>query len=165
MIITLFVLWIISLFSAGAYCEYKIRKIKSDIAGSAAKFIAPGVDAEGKPTPSELALIVDEIGRTLGSQIAIQIQARLMQQAGVHKRLQNQATEGIVQDLATEQNPLLGAVLDRFPSLRKMAAKHPEAAMQVLGLVQGALAGRDGGGGPLGGKGSNPANGQDSFSL
>jgi len=160
MLLALMVLYLGSLFAAGAYCEYKIRTIKRELTHTLSSFIMPGVDADGKPTPSEMALVVDEVGKVLGAQIAIQIKARLMQEASVGARLQNRVTEGIVQDLATESNPLLGAVMARFPSLRKMAAKHPEAAMQVLGLVQGALSGNVKGGGPLG-NGDNGASVQE----
>lgn len=153
------VMWITTLllvtvlFLSGlAYCEWRLRVIQRSLVSAFIKFASPGEDAgTGEATASELSLVVGEVGKVLGAQIAIQIQARLMQQAGVAKRMENQAAEGIVQDLVNEQNPLMGAVLSRFPSLRKMAAKHPDAALQILSVVQGALAGAQPGGGALGG--------------
>ena len=153
------VMWITTLllvsilFLSGlAYFEWRVRSVQRSVVSAFVKFASPGEDAAtGRATPSELSLVVGEVGKVLGAEIAIQIQARLMQQAGVSKRMENQATEGIVQDLVNEQSPLMGAVLARFPSLRKMAAKHPDAALQVLGLVQGAMAGGQPGAGALGG--------------
>jgi hypothetical protein len=91
--------------------------------------------APDENTPSEFARLVDNASQVLASRLVQTAKSTFMGLQSGQARL-DQAVQGdLVQDLASQANPLVGAVLSSFPALRKRVAKSPEVLPLVLDLV------------------------------
>jgi len=116
--------------------------------------LADFLTAPDESTPSPFAQAVDSIAVTFAQRFTASLKASLLGMASVDKRNEQRLQDDIVQDVATQANPMIGMLLQQFPQLRKRLAKNPE-------LIETALAYFNKGAGlaPGNGGGTPPASG------
>lgn len=136
----------IILFALG-YFAYKLRRFEQAFASF--------VTAPDEKTPSLFASTVDNISRTVGHGVAIELKTTFMGIQSGAKRAEQAVMNDIVQDTVQEASPLAGAVLESFPSLKKTIAKNPALLDVLLSRVMGGMASKTNNGGANGGDYSN----------
>lgn len=144
-LVTVIVPLTVALGIAGTFFLKKPRwvgKFMADLEERYLEFTAPGVDAQGNETPSQLALMLDTAADRFGKQLAASVRGSLMGQISGDKR----GEQAMVRDLAgafmEKQNPLVAGALDQFfPDWKKFIAKHPQALPQILSMIQGGKGG------------------------
>tara|TARA_Y100000310_G_scaffold155137_1_gene154612 strand:- start:372 stop:839 length:468 start_codon:yes stop_codon:yes gene_type:complete len=85
-------------------------------------FIAPPVDGE---EASPIMSLVNEVGKASGKAIALEIKTTAMGKASGQARLEQAIQGDIAQDSLTANNPLVGGLLEMYPTLKKRALKNP----------------------------------------
>lgn len=108
-------------------------------------FIAP--EAENKP--SKLAATIQIFADMLGRGVAASIKGAFMGMESGIKRAE-QALQGEIVDQQAENNPMLGAVLESFPKLKKTLKRNPALLDMALGIIA-----KRNGGSQTSGSGSN----------
>jgi len=68
--------------------------------------------------------------------IARSLKASAMQELSKNARLENNLKEALATDIINSNNPILGAILDQFPTVKKYIVKHPELIGQLLAWLQ-----------------------------
>lgn len=117
---------------------------------------------EGKP--SQFALTVQAISRVMADEVKQSLSAAMMGQASaVSKQIQGMEQD-VTGDALAAKNPLLAALVNFSPSLRKRLTKNPYAAMALANIDLGSILK---GGVKAGGNGHGvPVNsGQSGFEL
>jgi hypothetical protein len=114
-------------------------------------FITP--ESEGKP--SALANVTQVAADMLGRGVTAQLKATFMGKQSVDVRNGQRIASDIAVDGLSMSNPLIGAVLQQFPTLTKRLAKNPA----LLDMALQALAGGVKAPGPA------PSNGETKFNL
>jgi hypothetical protein len=96
--------------------------------GELSQFLQPAAD--GGPSP--LATIASALIQQGSKSVAAEIKTSLMGQiSGVQRGL-----EGIEGDVMVDSNPLIGALVGQFPSVKKRLLKNPALLQFILGLAQ-----------------------------
>tara|TARA_Y100000310_G_C20674713_1_gene812319 strand:- start:1110 stop:1607 length:498 start_codon:yes stop_codon:yes gene_type:complete len=96
--------------------------------------------------PSGLAVLVNEIGKSAGRSIAMEVKTTAMGKASGEARLGKAIQGDIAQDQLNAENPLVGSMLDMFPSLKKRAMKNPGVIQYLVQHLMQAGAGKGAGG-------------------
>ena len=76
-------------------------------------------------TPSPLTQIVDRAGHEAGHAAAIEAKTTLMGKASGEARLEQAIAADVTQDSLAGNNPMIGELLNMFPTLKKRAIKNP----------------------------------------
>ena len=106
------------------------------------EFVSPGKDNQ----PSPLSQFISLESKMLAQDFTNQIKTSMLGKASGAARQENAIAGDIVSDVVNETNPMLGMILDQFPTLKKRIVKNPQMALGALSLLQNA------------GKGSNNSN-------
>jgi len=106
------------------------------------EFVSPGKDNQ----PSPLSQFIALESKMLAQDFTNQIKTSMLGKASGAARQENAIAGDIVTDVLNETNPMLGMILDQFPTLKKRVVKNPQMALGALSLLQNA------------GKGSNNGN-------
>lgn len=106
------------------------------------EFVSPGKDNQ----PSPLSQFIALESKMLAQDFTNQIKTSMLGKASGAARQENAIAGDIVSDVVNETNPMLGMILDQFPTLKKRIVKNPQMALGALSLLQNA------------GKGSNKGN-------
>lgn len=93
-------------------------------------FIAP--EAENKP--SKLANVVQIFADMIGRGVAASFKGALMGMESGIKRAEN-AIQGEIVEQQALTNPMLGAVLESFPKLKKTLRRNPALLDMALGIM------------------------------
>lgn len=83
-------------------------------------------------TPSPFATFVDNAGHAAGHAMAMELKTTLMGKVSGDARLEQAINSDVAQDALSGANPLLGTLLDQFPSLKKRAFKNPGVVDYLL---------------------------------
>lgn len=127
----------VTLLSVILIAFLKISRVYNELRA----FVTP--PAEGEPSP--LATLALGVSDMIASSLMAKIKASLMQNKSAEVRGENAIEGELAIDLATQTNPIVGALLQQFPALRKMAKKNPAL---VDAVVQRFIAGKFGGNTP-----------------
>jgi hypothetical protein len=92
--------------------------------------VSPGPDK-----PSQFALIIDVIAGAFSQKIMASIKGSTMNGASVATRQANAIQGALITDIASQQNPLMGAALAQFPALRKLITKNPQLLDLAVNLM------------------------------
>lgn len=122
----------ILVFVAGLMLFLWVRRKISDATSQIYEFFTPPDDK----TPSQFAQLTDAVGAQFASRIVNSARATFMQGSSVDARNAKALEGDIVTDLAASQNPLLGAILEQFPSVGKRLRKNPDLLPLGLQLLQ-----------------------------
>ena len=114
---------------AGIFTGYQL--IKSKVIRFIRAFVEPKTNGEQSP----LADSIDNISKRLASSIIENIKmTELGFKRGAQK--QEQAVEAaITKDIISYNEPLIGAALQMFPNLSKLANKNPQLAMAASQMI------------------------------
>ena len=123
------------------------RKLWRDIV----RFITPPAENE----PSGLALLLAQIAHQSGQAIAQEVKTTMMGKESGMKRGEQALGADVLTDVVDSQSPILGAILDGFPTLKKRLMKNPGLVGAALNLVGGIGKAGNGGSGPAGGGGAS----------
>ena len=98
------------------------------------------VTSPGQDLPSPLAQTINLMAARAGQSIAMEVKTTLMgKSSGVAR--QEQALQGaLFEDIANQQMPIAGALMQSFPKLGKLVSKNP----QLLDIAMGLMASREG---------------------
>lgn len=130
---------------------FAYRRLKSQVYESIYQFVS----APDEKTPSKLAQTVEMMSHIAGHSIAMEVKTTLMGKESGASRQEGAIIGDIVQDQMANSNPVMGMILNSFPTLSKRVRKHPELAMiasQALSNIASKSA-------------PNPGNGQVRFKL
>jgi hypothetical protein len=83
------------------------------------------ISAPDEKTPSPLAQLVSAMSDIAARSIVARIKATFMGKQSGAVRAEGAVDEAIAQDQVNGMNPLLGSVLDSFPTLKKSLLKNP----------------------------------------
>jgi hypothetical protein len=97
-------------------------------------FITPA--SEGKPSP--LALVTQVAADMLGRGVTAQLKATFMGKAQVDRKNQQGIDADLAVDSLSAANPLIGAVLQSFPTLTKRLVRNPALLDMALSRLTGA---------------------------
>ena len=131
------------------YAIAKIRRIYSTIE----QFLT----SPDEKTPSPLAQVTQVASDMLARSIIAQAKATFMGKQSGSERAETAITGDIAEGLLTAKAPMLGALLNSFPALKKTLRRNPQLidlAMSKLGNIAG--------GQPAS---HSPSNGQTNFKL
>jgi hypothetical protein len=84
---------------------------------------------------SPFGKLIGTLSADFAAAIVKHIKMSLLGQASVDSKLSKAIEGDIVTDIATQNNPAIGMILEQFPSLRRRLQKHPE----YLPMIQGAI--------------------------
>ena len=62
----------------------------------------------------------------------VRLKYRLLQEASVEKRYQNQLESALITAVLTERAPVVGVLYESVPAVRKWVRKHPDQAVKLL---------------------------------
>ena len=113
------------------------------------EFVSPGKDNQ----PSPLSQFISLESKMLAQDFTNQIKTSMLGKASGQARQENAIAGDIVSDVLNETNPMLGMILDQFPTLKKRVVKNPQMALGALSLLQNA--GKGGNNGNNGHVGNN----------
>jgi len=113
--------WIaFSLLVGALYLVYRAALRRLLIFGKS--WTEPGDD----DTPSPLAQLTDQIAVTFAQRMTGSLKGAFLGMQSVDKRNEQRLQQDLVQDTATNINPLLGAILTQYPAVGRRLAKNPE---------------------------------------
>lgn len=87
-------------------------------------------------TPSQFSQVTDAISKQFASAMMSNLK---MTELGVKRGEQRQeqaVNAALMEDVTVMQSPMLGALLQQFPKLSKLAGKNPQLAGMALGKLQ-----------------------------
>ena len=90
-------------------------------------FTPPGGDE-----PSEFAEVVNTVGKALGRSAAMEAKTTMMGKASGEARLETAIQGDMLNDTINHKSPVLGALLESFPTLKKRASKNPAVIEYLL---------------------------------
>ena len=102
------------------------------------EFVSPGKDNQPSPLSQFIALESKLIAQDFTNQIKTSMLGKLSGQA----RQENAIAGDIVSDVLNETNPMLGMILDQFPTLKKRLSKNPQMAFGAMNLLSSMGKGR-----------------------
>lgn len=113
-------------------------------------------DAE---TPSQFALLTEVVSERLAQKLVHTMKASFMGMQSVDAKNAGRLESDLLQDVASQQNPALGAILGAYPAVARRLAKNPS----LLPLVQSLMS-------KVGSQGSSQSahhtdHGQDTFAI
>jgi len=86
-------------------------------------------------TPSQFALLTDTLSQQLASKLIVTLKSSFMGMQSVDAKNQARLQGDLVQDLATQKNPMLGALLESFPAIQRRLAKNPSLTPVVEQMI------------------------------
>lgn len=86
-------------------------------------------------TPSQFAQLTDAVGQQFSSKLITTLKASFMGMQSVDAKNQARLQGDLVQDLATQKNPMLGALLESFPAIQRRLAKNPSLTPVVEQMI------------------------------
>lgn len=116
------------------------------------EFFAPGKDNQ----PSPFALVVQNSSAILAGEIERRISAMMMGKASAVSKAIDGVEEEVTGQAISQANPLIGALVNFSPALRRKIARSPALGQALQGLSQGGLGNLFGGSGN-GGNHKTPA--------
>lgn len=136
---------ILAVLAAGAVLAFilvkrageQIRLVQSQVE----EFFNPGKDN----APSPFALVIQNSSAILAGEIERRISAMMMGKASAVSKAVGQVEEEIAGEAMTQANPLLGALINFSPALRRKIARSPALGQALQGLSAGGLGGLLGG--------------------
>lgn len=84
----------------------------------------------------QVAKFVDTMAGTFGTRIAASLKATFMGVQSVESKIQARVEGAITKDLITQNSPVAGIILDKFPAVAKLVHKNPgllDIVTQYLG--------------------------------
>ena len=96
-------------------------------------FVSPGPDNQ----PSPLSQFIALESKMLAQDFTNQIKTSMLGKASGAARQETAIAGDIVSDVLNETNPMLGMILDQFPTLKKRLAKNPQMAFGAMNLLSG----------------------------
>ena len=136
-------------------CVVTVRKLWREVV----QFITPPAENE----PSALALLFAQLAHQGGQAIAMEIKTTFMGKESGMKRGEQALAGDVLTDVVGAQSPIMGAILDGFPTLKKRILKNPGLVGAALNLVGGMAKSGTVGKGPAGGGGAG--NHQSAFHI
>jgi hypothetical protein len=121
----------IAIISILVYAGVKIKGILDKTTMILKTFFTP----PDEKTPSEFALTTQAIADQLGRSLVAQLKSTFMTAQSNQVRAQNAVNGDIAEDLVNQANPLIGAIMNTFPALRKTIRRNPglaDMAIQTL---------------------------------
>jgi hypothetical protein len=97
------------------------------------EFVSPGKDNQ----PSPLSQFIALESKMLAQDFTNQIKTSMLGKASGAARQENAIAGDIVSDVLNETNPMLGMILDQFPTLKKRIVKNPQMAFGAMNLLSG----------------------------
>jgi hypothetical protein len=101
------------------------------------EFVSPGKDQ-----PSPLSQFIALESKMIAQDFTNQIKTSMLGKASGQARQENAIAGDIVSDVLNETNPMLGMILDQFPTLKKRIAKNPQMAFGAMNLLSSMGKGR-----------------------
>lgn len=135
----------------------KIRRESTRVYQNIIGFITPVDDK----TPSPAAQVADQISSMFARALVAQAKASFMGKQSGEARAQAAIDGDIALDLAVQASPLIGALANSFPALKKTLRRNP----QLLDLVLSKLGGGGSAGAPAPSNGNNGHHLQTTFKL
>jgi len=123
----------LALFVLFAVVFIKIARVYRELQG----FIKPGKDNEGKDTPSPLAMVVSTTADMIARSLVAQIKSTFMGKQSGEVRGEQAVVGDIAFDAIGQVNPVVGAVLNSFPSLKKTLKRNPALLDFALSKLAG----------------------------
>lgn len=137
------------------YAQKRLRTVFREYSDRITNYITKK-DSNGY---TEADKIIQTVSDKLVNDFTVKIQAQSMASSSHISRQTNLLKEDILQDKATMANPLLGVLLERFPTVKRRLAKSPVAAEALIPMLPDLLAGI----GKTPGAENNGQNGQTNF--
>lgn len=109
---------------------YSLRKI-DQFRQELKKFITPA--EAGKP--SQASLLLENASHVIGHAAAIEIKTTLMGKASVEAKNEAGIISDLTQDKLALDSPIVGALLESFPSLKKRLGKNPALAAMLPSIL------------------------------
>lgn len=136
------------------FCMIRVRAVYRDMIGF--------VTSPGNNEPSPLARTVEAAGDMLARSLVAQAKGAFMGKQSGEARAETAIAGDIAEDLINARSPMIGALLNSFPTLKKTIRRNP----QLLDLALSKLAGAQGSGSQgSGAQGSSPGNNGHSSPL
>lgn len=110
-------------------------------------------EAPDSETPSQFALVTEAISERFAQKLVASLKSSFMGMQSVDAKNMARLEGDVMQDVAGQQNPMLGAILSSFPAVSKRLAKNPalyplvQAAMAKLATGAGGATGKSVGNG------------------
>jgi len=101
------------------------------LASKLTDFLRSWTEPADKDTPSPLAQLADQFAVILAQRFTGSLKGAFLGMQSVDKRNEQRLQADMVQDTASNINPLLGAILTQYPAVGRRLAKNPE----LLGLA------------------------------
>lgn len=118
---------LVALICLVVYGYKRVTGVYNDIRA----FITP--ESEGKLSP--LAQTTQAVSEVLARTMVAQFKTTFMGLQSAQVRGQKAIEGDIVEDMATQSNPLLGALMSQFPTLRKTLRRNPGLVDQALAFM------------------------------
>lgn len=93
------------------------------------------VSSPGDGLPSPLETTIENTGEVITQKLLSRVQAQAMATSSHISRQTNAMMQDIVQDEVDQANPVVGMLLNQYPSLRKRIAKNPSALQALMPLL------------------------------
>ena len=85
---------------------------------------------------SQFAAFIDILSETFAQKMVMTLKTTFMGMQSVDRRNEQRLETDLVKDMASQENPLIGALLNQFPAVARRIAKNPE----LMGLAMNMLA-------------------------
>lgn len=109
------------------YASWRIAREKAVLSAILHSYFEP----RSEDKSSEFADLVNVLATINAEKVTQSLKGTFMNIQSVDSR-QAQAIKGdFIQDIVTQQNPILGVLLDKYPAVKKRLAKNPE----LMGMV------------------------------
>jgi len=118
----------VALFATVAIAFFKFFKVYTQTKDLLASFFTPA--SEGEATP--FAQLVANSGDILAGAIVARLKAQIMAGKSGEVRGENAVEGELAVDLASQANPIVGALIQQFPGLRRLAKKNPALVDAVV---------------------------------
>ena len=92
-------------------------------------------EADGEK-PSQFAAFVNILAETFATRIVTSAKMSLLGMQSVDSKNEKRLESDFIQDMASQQSPVLGMLLQSFPALGRRIAKNPALAEMAISMVQ-----------------------------
>lgn len=93
-------------------------------------------EAPNAETPSQFALLTEVVSERFSQKMVASLKSSFMGMQSVDAKNVGRLESDLLQDVASQQNPALGAILGAYPAVARRLAKNPS----LLPLVQNIMA-------------------------
>jgi hypothetical protein len=130
-LIVILLAFLVAAVSILLFIALKAVKMAQNTVKTFREFVSPIDDK----TPSPLSQFIALESKQIAQDFMMQAKTTMMGKASGDARAESAITGDIIQDVVSSQNPLIGILLDQFPTLKKRIAKNPQMAFGAMNLL------------------------------